>query len=1012
MSKIRLHFEPNLEYQHRAIEAVCGLFEGTESGNHAFSVSLPVALKQGEQKLGLELSVHKNSTTLSGNELLRNLQAIQERNGIEMSGEVKPDGWHFTVEMETGTGKTYVYLRTIYELNKRYGFSKFVIVVPSIAIKEGVDKSISIMREHFRTLYDGVEMNSFTYDSARLQEVRNFGNSDKLQIMICTIQSITDIGKEAEEEFQDTAKRKGGKRAKRVMYTVSEKTDDRKPIEFIRECHPIVIIDEPQNIGSKGEEKGIACLHPLCTLRYSATHKNLFHPVYALNAVDASAQKLVKGIEVASIQSDITHVEPYIKLVRTSPKKGGSAKLEVLCKTASGDYGRELVEVQPGTLLGMCTHCDGVYDNVVVQEVHEAYIVCNHLESPLFIGQSTGGMDEEQITRAMIRATIEEHMKKEVKLRPKGIKVLSLFFIDQVSDYRQYDASRNRKPGPLVQMFEQEYDKVMRMPQYRSLYVEGQPPAAAEVHDGYFSIDKGKKGQEDIWTNTEDNAKGKEAAQRAYALIMRDKEKLLSLEEPLKFIFSHSALREGWDNPNVFQVCVLRDMSSIVSRRQALGRGLRLCVNQEGVRVRESGVNTLTVIAREDFKTYAAQLQKEYEADGVRFGVITKARLGVLEYTDNEGNTVRLGQELAQIVLDDLQSKKLITKEGKPTEELRKQLDAGTYRVPEVCRCAQLEILGRLRQLTRPIEIKDARERQAVTSRYEKMRLDKDFLELWNRIKKKTTYRVQFDSEELIRNVIGMLDIELAKIKAPLITKTVTETVMDINGIQAGTQKTTVTVMDTRQVPVGDILTTLEAATHLTRKTLSRILTGIQHLQAIRFNGPLFEKTVQRVIRAEMKKLMVKGVSYKPVTIGEKEYNAQELFKDTEGYLDKMVKAGEKCVLDHVIWDSEIEKQFALDAEASEQVKMYVKLPSTFRIHTPLGPYNPDWALVLDVEGKNHLYFVVETKGTDLLGELRDTESGKIHCAEQHFNTVADGVENPARYLPPVTSLAEVIGRA
>lgn len=1008
MSKIRLHFEPNLEYQHRAIEAVCGLFEGTESGNQAFSVCLPVSLKEGEQKLGLELSVHKNSTKLSGNELLRNLQAIQERNGIEMSGEVKPDGWHFTVEMETGTGKTYVYLRTIYELNKRYGFSKFVIVVPSIAIKEGVDKSISIMREHFRTLYDGVEMNSFTYDSARLQEVRNFGNSDKLQIMICTIQSITDIGKEAEEEFQDTAKRKGGKRAKRVMYTVSEKTDDRKPIEFIRECHPIVIIDEPQNIGTIGEEKGIGCLHPLCTLRYSATHKNLFHQVYALNAVDASAQKLVKGIEVASIQSDITHVEPYIKLVSTSPKKGGSAKLEVLCKSASGDYGREMVGVQPGTLLGMCTHCDGVYDNVVVQEVHEDNIVCNHLANPLFVGHSTGGMDEEQITRAMIRATIEEHMKKEVKLRPKGIKVLSLFFIDQVSDYRQYDASRNRKPGPLVQIFEQEYEKVMRMPQFRSLYVN-EPPAAAEVHDGYFSIDKGKKGQDDIWTNTEDNAKGKEAAQRAYALIMRDKERLLSLDEPLKFIFSHSALREGWDNPNVFQVCVLRDMSSIVSRRQALGRGLRLCVNQEGVRVRESGVNTLTVVAREDFKTYAAQLQKEYEADGVKFGIITKARLGVLEYTDNEGNTVRLGQELAQVVLEDLQSKKLITKEGKPTEELKKQLDAGTYQVPEACRCAQLQILSRLRQLTRPIEIKDARERQTVTSRYEKMRLDKDFLELWNRIRKKTTYRVQFDSEELISNVIGMLDIELAKIKAPLITKTVTETVMDINGIQSGAQKTTVTVMDTRQVPVGDILTTLEAATHLTRKTLSRILTGIQHLQAIRFNGPQFEKTVQRVIRAEMKKLMVKGVSYKPVTIGEKEYNAQELFKDTEGYLDKMIQASGKYVMDHVIWDSEIEKQFAIDAEASEQVKMYVKLPSTFRIHTPLGPYNPDWALVLDVEGKNHLYFVVETKGTDMLGELRDKESGKIYCAEQHFNTVADGQESPARYLAPVASLSEVI---
>lgn len=1008
MSKIRLHFEPNLEYQHRAIDAVCDLFEGTEQGSEAFSVSLPVALRLGENKLGLELSVHKNSTTISGGELLHNLQTVQERNGIEKSTEIKPGDWHFTVEMETGTGKTYVYLRTIYELNKRYGFSKFVIVVPSIAIKEGVDKSIGIMRDHFRTLYDGVEMHSFTYDSTRLQDVRSFGYSDKLQIMICTIQAITDIRKESEETFNDTAKRKGGRRAKRVMYTVNEKTDDRKPIEFIQECHPIVIIDEPQNIGTQGEEKGIACLHPLCTLRYSATHKNLFHPVYSLNAVDASAQNLVKSIEVASIQSDLTRVESYIRLVSTSAKKGGSAKLEVLCKTESGGYGRELCEVLPGTLLGLCTHCPGVYDNVVVQEVHEDYVVFSHLETPLFIGQSTGGMDEAQITRAMIRVTIEEHMKKEVKLRPKGIKVLSLFFIDQVADYRQYDESRNRCPGYLARIFEEEYEKVMRLPQYRSLY-EDTPPAASVVHDGYFSIDKGKKGQADIWTDTEDNAKGKEAAQRAYALIMRDKEKLLSLDEPLKFVFSHSALREGWDNPNVFQVCVLRDMSSIVSRRQALGRGLRLCVNQEGVRVREKGVNTLTVVAREDFKTYADQLQKEYENDGVRFGIITKARLGVLEYTDAEGKTVRLGQDLAEVVLADLQSKKLITKEGKPTEELKKQLLTGTYKVPDVCRCAQVEILARLRQLTRRIEIRDARERQTVRSRYGKMCLDQDFLELWNRIKKKTTYRVKFDTEELIRNVVGVLDIELAKMKAPLITKTVTKAVVDENGIQAGVQKTTSSVMDTSNAPVVDILTSLEAATHLTRKTLSRILTGIQYLQTIRYNGPLFEKTVQRVILAEMKKLMVKGVSYKPVSIGEKEYNAQELFKDTEGYLDKMLKASGKSMMDHVIWDSEVERQFALDAEASEQVKMYVKLPSSFRIHTPLGPYNPDWALVLEVEGKNHLYFVVETKGTDMLGELRQRESGKISCAERHFQTVADKCDNPARYLAPASTLSDVI---
>lgn len=859
MGRIRLHFEPNLEYQHRAIEAVCGLFEGTEKGSSPFSVSMPT----GQDALGLSLHVVRNSTALTPDEVWKNLRAVQERNGIRQDRELKPNDWNFTIEMETGTGKTYVYLRTIYELNKRYGFKKFVIVVPSLAIKEGVDKSISIMRDHFRMLYDGVEMESFAYDASRIQQVRSFGNSNNLQIMICTIQAITDIGRESDDEHTDAARKKGGKRARRVMYAVNEKTDARKPIEFIRDCRPIVIIDEPQNIGAKGEEKGIACLHPLCTLRYSATHKKLFHPVYCLNAVDASVQKLVKSIEVASIHSDFTHVEPYLKLVSTSPKKGGSAKLEVLKKTAGGDYAKHICEVQPGALLGTRTDCPGVYDDIVIQEVHEQYIVCSHLESPLYIGQSSGCRDEGQMMRAMIRTTIEEHLQKEVRLRPMGIKVLSLFFIDKVEDYRRYDSERQRQPGYLAQVFEEEYEKAMRQPQYRSLY-GGTPPAAASVHDGYFSIDKGKKGQADIWTDTKDNAKGREAAQRAYALIMRDKEKLLSLDEPLKFIFSHSALREGWDNPNVFQVCVLRDMDSAITRRQALGRGLRICVNQDGARVREAGINTLTVIAREDFESYAAQLQKEYESDGLRFGIITQARLGIMEYANAQGERVPLGLELAEAVLSDLRMKQWLTPEGKPTAELKKQLEAGTYKVPEACRQAQEEILARLRQLARPLEIKNARQRQGIASRYEKIQLDKDFMELWNRIKKKTTYRVRFDTDRLVDNVVAVLDRELAKIKAPLMTRTVTQTSIDENGIQAGTQKKTASAMDTRNLPVGDILTSLEAATHLTRKTLSRMLAGTRHLGAMRLNGPLFEKTVQRVIMTELKKLMADGGKLPP----------------------------------------------------------------------------------------------------------------------------------------------------
>lgn len=1012
MSQVRLHFEPSLEYQRQAIEAVCKLFEGTEQGHSAFSVSLPIRRQTNEADLGLTITGSRNSTTLSSAEVLRNLQRVQEQNGLELSESLEPNDWNFTIEMETGTGKTYVYLRTIYELNKRYGFTKFVIVVPSIAIKEGVFKSMEMMEQHFRTLYDGVEMEKFLYDSSRLAEVKNYGNSSKLQIMVCTIQSITDIRTEAEAALGEPRRR--GRRAQRVMYTEREQTGDRKPIEFIQQCRPIVIIDEPQNIGERGEENGIACLHPLCTLRYSATHTNFFHPIYSLNAVDASLQKLVKGIEVASVRNGITYVSPYVKLLSTSGRRGGCAKIELWHKTAAGNYEKKPYEVVRGDILNTISNCSGVYDDIVVQEVYQEYIKLSHAEAPLYVGQSVGDADEEQNVRAMVRATIREHMTKEVKLRPKGIKVLSLFFIDKVEDYRRYDENRNPLTGPLAQIFEEEYDKIMRLPEFRSLY-DNRVPAACDVHNGYFSIDKGRRGQAEIWTDTaENNAANKEAAARAYELIMRDKERLLSLEEPLKFIFSHSALKEGWDNPNVFQVCVLRDMNRTITRRQALGRGLRICVDQTGRRVREEGINTLTVIAKEDFNTYAQKLQKEYEDGGVRFGFISKARLGVLEYTDAEGNPVRLGQELAAVVIADLQAKNLLTNEGKPTEELKRQLNAGTYAVPEACAAAKLQILARLKRLVQPIEIKDARQRERVVCRYEKLRLNSDFIELWERIKKKTTYRVRFGTEELVRSIVSKLDTELAKMTCPMTETTITQATMDENGISEGRQRTQSERLDVSNAPVGDILTSLEDATHLTRKTLARILTGTRFLGTIRYNGPLFEKIVQRVIKAELKSLMVKGVSYRPVTIGQTEYNAQEIFKDTEGYLDKMLPTSEKCLMNHVIWQSDVEREFATAAEASAEVKLYVKLPNDFRIPTPLGPYNPDWALVIEVEGKNHLYFVVETKSEEISAEgtLRTDEANKIRCARKHFDLVGSGVDNAASYLAPIKELSSVIAQA
>lgn len=1013
---MKLQFESDLQYQLDAIEAVCGLFEGAECGSSAFSVSLPIAKEEGREALDMTITSTTNRLTLDGQAVLENLQRVQVKNGIAPDQFLDETGWHFTIEMETGTGKTYVYLRTIFELNKRYGFTKFVIVVPSIAIKEGVNTSMRIMQEHFRTLYDGVEMESFTYDSSKLGQVRNFANSGKLTVMICTIQAITDIDKPSAKAY-------------RVMHTEHDQIGGHKPIEFIQECRPIVIVDEPQNIGEAGEDRGIATLHPLCTLRYSATHKNLFHSIYSLNAVDASVLKLVKEIEVAAVQKEIANAEPYIKLLGTSKAQGGSATLEVLKRTAAGEYKYEKCKVRQGTLLQNCTHCGDLYDNIIVQEIRNAdkarnvpaSIRLSHLPEPLMKNQATGDIDQRELWRAMIRDTIELHMEKELKLRSKGIKVLSLFFIDRVKDYREYDENRQGMPGVLQNIFEEEYARIMANTQYQNLY-EQNPPNAHEVHNGYFSIDKGstRNNDKEIWVDSDGDSDSDNKAAAAYSLIMKNKETLLDLNTPLKFIFTHTALKEGWDNPNVFQVCVLRDMHSKISRRQALGRGLRICVNQDGVRVREPGVNTLTVIAHGDFKTYAEELQKEYEHDGLVFGVITLERLCALEYSDAKGEPVQLGHKLAEELIRDLKEKGLIRENGKPTEELKQQLNDGTYEVPQSCTQARDAIIARLQQLTRSLEIREARKRKEVKVRHEKLRPESVFMELWKRISKRTTYRVQFKTDQLIKSVIDSLNDELSKRITPRI---ITVRQAQINYDEAGIHAVPIQdrepiVIDTSKhpedIPVGDILSTLEESTHLTRKTLSRILTGIRPelLDKLRVNGPQFEKITQQVIKHELKQLMVDGVCYKPVTIGQREYIAQEIFKDSEGYLDKMLETSDKCLLDHVVWEAEPERRFAEEAERSELVKMYVKLPKSFKIPTPLGTYNPDWALVLEIDGKNHLYFVVETKSTDFIGDLRGDEGMKIACARKHFDKIAEGETSPVSYLAPKNSIREVIKTA
>ncbi|HEX7071239.1 MAG TPA: DEAD/DEAH box helicase family protein, partial [Rhodothermales bacterium] len=605
---MKLHFEPNLDYQLQAIEAVCDLFRGQEICRTEFTVTRDPAdtqMRLGFAQTDLGLG---NRLTLLDDELLANLRAIQLRNGIAPSESLASGD--FTVEMETGTGKTYVYLRTIFELNKRYGFTKFVIVVPSIAIKEGVYKSLQITEDHFRGLYAGVPFDYFLYDSAKLGQVRNFATSAQIQIMVVTVGAIN-------------------KKDVNNLYKDSEKTGGEKPIDLIKATRPIVIVDEPQSVdgGLSGAGKqALDAMNPLCTLRYSATHADKHHMVYRLDAVDAYERRLVKQIEVAAATVEEAHNKPYVRVISVSNKSGNiSAKVELAVETATGVQRRE-VTVQDGDDLEQTTR-RAIYHDCRVGEIRVARgdefveLRVPGGEQYLQPDQAWGDVEGLAVQREMIRRTIKEHLDKEKRLRPQGIKVLSLFFIDEVARYRQYDADGNVAKGDYGRIFEEEYRRLANHPDYRTLFEEVDlSRAAEEVHDGYFSIDRKSKHAVDT---SESNQGGRDAAEQAYNLIMKDKEKLLSFETPLKFIFSHSALREGWDNPNVFQICTLRDIQTERERRQTIGRGLRLCVNQQGERVRGFDVNTLTVVATESYEQFAENLQKEIEAEtGIRFGIV------------------------------------------------------------------------------------------------------------------------------------------------------------------------------------------------------------------------------------------------------------------------------------------------------------------------------------------------------------------------------------------------------
>lgn len=989
---MKLHFEPNLDYQLQAIETVCDLFRGQEICRTEFTVTM----KLPDQQLTLGVADTDtglgNRLTLVDDQLLDNLRSVQLRNGLAPSGALASGD--FTVEMETGTGKTYVYLRTVFELNKRYGFTKFVIVVPSVAIKEGVYKSLQITEEHFKSMYAGVPVDFFLYDSSKLGQVRNFATSATIQIMVVTVGAIN-------------------KKEVNNLYKDSEKTGGEKPMDLIRATRPIVIVDEPQSVdgGLSGAGKAaLDAMNPLCTLRYSATHANKHHMVYRLDAVDAYERKLVKQIEVAAATIEDAFNKPYVRLLEISNKKGISARVELHVQTTTG--------VKPDVR----TVFDGydlereakraVYADFRVGEINtakgEEFMELRYPggEVYLALGQAHGEVDALAVQREMIRRTIKEHLEKEKLLRPKGIKVLSLFFIESVARYRQYDKDGSPVKGDYARIFEEEYRRAAKLPAFQSLFGEVDlAQQAAAVHDGYFSIDK--KGR---WADPELDKEGglknetsRADAERGYNLIMKEKEKLLSFDTPLKFIFSHSALKEGWDNPNVFQICALREMGSERERRQTLGRGLRLCVNQDGQRVYGHDVNRLTVIATASYQEFADQLQKEIEADtGIRFGIVEQHQFATIAITTPDGKVAPLGVDQSKALWDHLRAAGHIDAKGKVQDSLKTALKDGKLALPEAFEPYRGQVAELLRKVTGRVEIKNRDDRETVPLRRDAdgkaVTLSEDFKALWDRIKHKTTYRVQFDNDKLIRDCTAALTRDLHIARARLQWRKA-EIGIGKAGVEAREKEGAYTVtLDEPEIELPDLLTDLQDRTQLTRRTLVKILTECERLDDFKRNPQQFIEQAAEIINRCKRMALVDGIRYQ--RLGDDAVWAQELFETQEltGYLTNMLRDTARSIYEHVVYDSATERDFADALEKDDDVVLYAKLPGWFKVPTPLGSYNPDWAVLVNKDGTKRLYFVVETKSSLFTDDLRNKESAKIECGKAHFKALAVD-ENPARYL-------------
>jgi type III restriction enzyme len=979
---MKLQFDPNQTFQLDAVAAITDLFDGQPQGTPEYAVINVGSwdgLFAGQDRTELGAG---NQLLLAADRLLDNTRTIQMRNDIEIADLEAPlEAWelfdcpanqsrlcpHFSVEMETGTGKTYVYLRTIFELSRRYSFQKFIIVVPSVAIREGVLKNIEITAEHFRALYNNLPFEHFVYDARRVNRLRQFATSNTLQILVINIDAFRKNFTGTEEEQKSN-----------VIYKESDKLSGRQPIEFVQAARPIVIIDEPQSVDATDKaQEAIKALNPLCTLRYSATHRHPYNLVYRLDPVRAFELKLVKQIVVASAVAEGAANDAFVHVEQIDNKKGIKAKLRIHMQTAGGPKEKAVTVKNGADLFALSNERSHYAQGFSIAEINaepgNEFVRFNNGRT-LRLGEEIGGLRDD-IWRTQIKHTVKRHLEKELQVQERGIKVLSLFFIDRVANYRDYDGEGHPIKGKFAQAFEAELTALARDERYRALTWLQEP--VDKLHNGYFAQDK--KGV------LKDTRGDTQADDEVYNLIMKDKERLLALEEPLRFIFSHSALREGWDNPNVFQICTLNETRSVMKKRQEIGRGLRLPVDQSGLRVFDASVNKLYVMANESYEDFAGALQTEYEEEcGVTFGKVPLTALAKLTYMV-DGHEQPIGRDAAAALYTALVEQKMLDADGRIQPTFDPKRKDFTLTLPPEHRDLLPAVVDLLASYQ--IERHIRKERDEGVNRLKKeVTLSPEFQALWERIKPRTTYRVEFETDVLVQRTTEAIK-RMERIETPLVRVMAGQLAISQGGITATAMSVAEEHVEYSNHPIPDLLAYLQNETELTRSTLVRILKASGRLDEFFHNPQRFMDTVAGILKHELHQLLVDGIKYERlVGIGPEVEWEMLLFKNEEmiNYLSALHV--HKSVYEYVVYDSEVERAFASQLDAREDIKLFVKLPGWFHIDTPVGVYNPDWA-ILKHDGQA-LYLVRETKGTRDFLKLRISEADKIRCGQQHFETL------------------------